>query len=107
MYKVGVIGDLDSIIGFRALGMTVKPATETADVLSALQVMVKEKYSIVFITEPVADNPSIRNFIEEQRQIRMPAIILIPSVREKATTGKEQLRGAVRKATGIDLLGEL
>lgn len=107
MYKVGVIGDLDSIIGFRALGMTVKPANEPADVLSALQVMVQERYSIVFITEPIADNPSIQNFIEEQRQMRIPAIILIPSVREKATIGKEQLRRAVRKATGIDLLGEL
>lgn len=104
MYKVGVIGDLDSIIGFRALGMTVKPANEPADVLSALQVMVQERYSIVFITEPIADNPSIQNFIEEQRQMRIPAIILIPSVREKATIGKEQLRRAVRKATGIDLL---
>lgn len=107
MHKVGVIGDLDSIIGFRALGMTVKPVTEQADVLTELQAMVKKKYAIVFLTEPAADNPAVQAFLDERRQMNIPAVILIPSAREKATIGKEQLRRSVRKATGIDLLGEM
>ncbi len=107
MHKVGVIGDLDSIIGYRALGMTVKPVTKPAEVLGALQLMVDEEYAIVFLTEPLAIDSSVQSFIKERRQYRIPAIILIPSAKEKTNIGKEQLRRAVRKATGIDLLGDI
>ncbi|MGI6091265.1 MAG: V-type ATP synthase subunit F [Saccharofermentanales bacterium] len=107
MHKVGVIGDLDSIIGYRALGMTVKPVTKPDEVLDALQLMVDEEYAIVFLTEPLAIDSSVQSFIEERRQHRIPAIILIPSAKEKTNIGKEQLRRAVRKATGIDLLGDI
>ncbi|HHU08084.1 MAG TPA: V-type ATP synthase subunit F [Clostridiaceae bacterium] len=107
MHQVGVIGDLDSIIGFRALGMTVKPVEGPAEVLSALKSMVDEEYAIVFLSEPAADDPEVQAFLDEQRHMHIPAVILIPSARRKATIGKEQLRKSVRKATGFDLLREM
>ncbi len=107
MSKVGVVGDLDSIIGFRALGMTVRAAGKPEEVLLALRQMAEEKYAIVFLTEPEAKDSAVQDYLEKQRHIPIPAIILIPSAREKANIGKEQLRRSVRKATGIDLLSEL
>ncbi|HHV41405.1 MAG TPA: V-type ATP synthase subunit F [Clostridiaceae bacterium] len=107
MHKVGVIGDLDSIIGFRALGMAVQPASDPETVLSTLKVMIDEEYAIVFITEPAADNIEVRKFLEERRNYLIPSVILIPSAVKKTNIGKEQLRNSVLKATGIDLLADL
>lgn len=52
--KVGVIGDLDSIIGFRALGMTVMACEDKNRANKILEQWQEDCYSIIFITEPLA-----------------------------------------------------
>lgn len=104
-HKVGVIGDLDSIIGFRALGMTVEPTEDKERALSLLKQWQDEDYAIVFLTEPLAKAMG-EDAMAFWRNEWLPSVVIIPSAREEASLGREALRLAVRRATGIDLLGK-
>ena len=54
MYKVAVIGDKDSILGFKALGVTTYPVTDGQEAKRALRDSVKENVAVICITEAVA-----------------------------------------------------
>ena len=103
MYKVAVIGDPDSIIGFRALGMTVLEATSPEIAGDHLRRTVDEGFAIVYITEPCF--AAQQDYIRTLRSRRLPAIIPIPSVSGGTGLGMSQVRDAVRKAVGMDILG--
>ena len=102
MAKVGVIGDLDSIIGFRALGMEVVPVRTGHEAREALNRMIDDDAGVIFLTEPFADDVSdIMDVVSERK---LPAIILIPSASEPSSIGLDRLRQSVRRATGMDIL---
>lgn len=101
MYKVGVIGDRDSIIGFRALGMTVIVADTGPEAEISLRQMVAEHYAVIFIAEYLAEAnlPLLRDL----RSHKLPAIIPIPSLTGSTGLGMRQVRESVRKAVGMDI----
>ena len=43
MYKIGVIGDRESILGFRAVGLTVFPCDEAEEAKKILKFVREEK----------------------------------------------------------------
>lgn len=102
MAKVGVIGDLDSIIGFRALGMDVLPVKTGAEARQALGDLIAENAAVIFLTEPFA--ASVADIMDEVAERQLPAIILIPSASERTSVGLDRLRQSVRRATGMDIL---
>ncbi|MDD2427088.1 MAG: V-type ATP synthase subunit F [Eubacteriales bacterium] len=104
--KVGVIGDLDSIIGFRALGMTVMACEDRDAANRILEQWQEESYAIVFITEPLARELG-EEYLEEWRNSWLPSVVIIPSAKEEPSLGRDTLRTAVRRATGIDLLSHI
>ncbi|NLC25139.1 MAG: hypothetical protein GX777_00720 [Fastidiosipila sp.] len=104
--KVGVIGDLDSIIGFRALGMTARECDNKQQADKILKQWQDEGYAIIFITEPLAKELG-EETMEKWRNCWLPSVVIIPSVIEKSSLGRETLRTAVRRATGIDLLSHI
>ncbi|MGI6298829.1 MAG: V-type ATP synthase subunit F [Saccharofermentanales bacterium] len=103
MYKVAVIGDSDSIIGFRALGLTVLEAVTPEAAEEHLRHAVDEDFAIVFITEPcfIANQDYIRSL----RSRKLPAVIPIPPISGGTGLGMSQVRESVRKAIGMDILG--
>ncbi len=101
MYRVGVIGDRDSVIGFKALGMTVMEADNAEQASRHLAKMVNENYAVVYITEKCAEDNY--EMLKELRSRRLPAIIPIPSIAGSTGLGMRQVRESVRKAVGIDL----
>ena len=104
--KVGVIGDLDSIIGFRALGMTVMACEDKHSANNNLEHWQDDCISIIFITVPLARELG-EEIMEEWRNTWLPSIVIIPSAKEEACLGRDTLRTAVRRATGIDLLSHI
>ncbi len=104
--KVGAIGDLDSIIGFRALGMTVKATEDKEEAAAILEQWQQEGYAIVFVTEPLACALG-EEAMEEWRNVWLPSVVIIPSAQEEPSLGRDTLRTAVRRATGIDLLSHI
>lgn len=103
MHRVGVIGDLDSVIGFRGLGMTVVAVDDSEEAAKHIERLVQEDYAVIFITEALVE--SNKELLGKYKSARLPAIIPIPSIKGAGGIGMQQVRESVRKAVGIDLLG--
>jgi len=102
MYKMGVIGDKDSILGFKALGISVFPTTDPKQASKTLIELAKEKYAIIFITEQIAKD--IKDYIDVYKQSLIPAVILIPNNQGTMGIGMKAVRQSVEKAIGADIL---
>ena len=50
MYRIAVIGDPDSVLGFKALGLEVCPAEDVEQARQAIHRMAKENYAILYLT---------------------------------------------------------
>lgn len=102
MYKIGVIGDRDSVLGFKAAGLSVFPVENEAEASLTLNRMLKEEYAIIYITEYYADllNETIEKYIDES----LPAIIPIPSKDGTLGIGISNVRRSVERAVGADIL---
>lgn len=106
MHKIGVIGDKDSVLCFKAFGLDVHPASaaEPDQNRKTVDRMARERYGIVFITEEIA--AGISETIDRYSKEILPAIILIPSSKGSTGVGLSRIRSNVEKAVGIDILGE-
>ncbi|NLO34876.1 MAG: V-type ATP synthase subunit F [Clostridiaceae bacterium] len=103
MYQVGVIGDRDSVMGYRALGMAVFEAVDPQDAAAAVDELVKAHYAVIFLTEALAE--AIAPHLQQYRDRRLPSIIPIPSIQGSTGFGMRQISESVRRAVGIDLFG--
>jgi len=101
MYKIGVIGDKDSVLGFKALGMDVFPA-EGEEVKKAVNRLAHDEYAIIFITEQAAS--TAQETIDAYKTVPFPAIIPIPNNRGTNGMGMAAIRHNVEKAIGADIL---
>ena len=55
MYKkIGVVGDKDSVLAFKAIGIDVFPVVEADEARIAVDRMAMNGYAVIFITEQVA-----------------------------------------------------
>lgn len=102
MHKVAVVGDKDSILGFKALGVTIFPVTCDAEASRILTKIVHEKFAVVCVTENVATQ--IMPQIKEVNKRFLPAVVLIPNNHGALGLGMQQIRENARKAIGIDIL---
>ena len=97
MYRIAVIGDPDSVLGFKALGLEVCPAEDVEQARQAIHRMAKENYAILYLTEQLA--------AQLQPEIaRTPAIILIPGKEGSLGIGMANVTNAVERAVGADIL---
>ena len=103
MYRVGVIGDKDSVMGFRALGMAVMVAEDREAVLAYLEDILDEGFAIVYITEHAA--ALVPEELASLRARKLPAFVPIPSTRGTLGIGMAQVKETVKKAVGVDILG--
>lgn len=104
MYKkVAVVGDKDSILAFKALGIEVFPVVESDEAKKIIDKLAAHKdYAIIFVTEHVAKD--IEETIERYSKQMLPAIILIPSNQGSLNIGKQRISDNVEKAVGVNIL---
>lgn len=103
MPKIAVIGDRDSILGFKAAGVTAFPVTGEQQAKAALHAIAgDDTYGVVFITEQVA--AAAKETVEEFRKRTTPILVPIPSSRGSLGLGMDQIRRNVEKAVGADIL---
>ena len=55
MYRIGVIGDYDSICGFAALGLDIYPVKGEDDAREVLKKLANMQYGIIYMTEPLME----------------------------------------------------
>ena len=102
MYKIAVLGDKDSVLGFKALGLEAVPVGSVDEAKAALHRMAKEDYAVIYITETFAANMTadIQHYKDELK----PAVILIPGREGSLGIGKTNLQKAIERAVGADIL---
>ena len=103
-YRVAVLGDRESIMGFRALGLDVYPAEpETAGAVfdSALRAE-GQPYAIIYVTEELVR--PLKDRIDAVKEAMIPAIIPIPSKNGSLGLGMNALTSAVERAVGANIL---
>ena len=98
--QVGV--NLVSGLGFKALGLEAVPVETAEQAKAALHRMAKEDYAVIYLTETFAADMSAE--IEHYKDELKPAIILIPGRQGSLGIGKANLRKAVERAVGADIL---
>ena len=102
MYKIGIIGDRDSVLGFKAVGLSVQPCASLDEAKKALNKMAKEDYAILFITEGFAKD--MQETIDQYKERKLPAIVPIPGMDGNYGVGFGNLKKSVERAIGADIL---
>jgi len=102
MAKIGVIGDRDSVLLFKAVGLDVYFEDEGESANRTLHRLAREGYAAVFVTEKLY--PACEETIQEYEGRAYPAIIPIPDNQGSLGVGEQALRRNVEKAVGMDIL---
>lgn len=102
MYKIAVMGDRDSVLGFRALGLEVFPCEDPIEARRTLHQLAHKDYAVIYITEQLSSQ--IPAEVERYKDDLTPAIILIPGKSGSLGLGASALQSAVERAVGADIL---
>lgn len=102
MFKAAVIGDRQSVLGFRALGLTVSTAETAQEAAEALHRLAKSQHAIIYITEQLA--AKIPEDVAVYLDLPQTAVIPIPSKDGILGIGNSELHKAVERAVGADIL---
>ncbi|MGN8875335.1 V-type ATP synthase subunit F [Pseudoflavonifractor sp. HCP28S3_F10] len=102
MYKIAVLGDKDSVLGFKALGLDVFPADDVDEARRILHTLAKENYAVIYLTEQYAERMEAE--VARYKDALTPAIILIPGTEGSLGIGMANVKSAVERAVGADIL---
>ena len=101
--KIAVIGDRDTVTGFRLVGVSEtaisKSADETRDLLYSF--FRDPNMGLVIITEPLA--AEVEDTIVELSQSPVPVILLISDRTGSTGTYETVLKELIRRAVGIEI----
>lgn len=102
MYKIGVIGDKDSVLGFMAVGFKVFAADDVPQAAKLLKQLAGEDYAVIYITENLAFR--MEDEIARYKDKPIPAVIVIPGKDGTTGYGMTNLKKSVERAVGADIL---
>ena len=105
MLKIAVLGGRETVMGFKALGLDVFPASGPEEARETLRRLARDsggQYAIVYVEENLAQY--LAHEIARYKDVPSPAIILIPGREGPLGLGQSALKAAVEKAVGNDIL---
>lgn len=103
MYKIAIIGDRDSVLGYMALGFSTYEVSDAAETARVLHRLAKAgEHAIIFIVEDLAEQ--ITEDIAKYKDLPLPAVISIPGRAGSDGFGMNNIRSAVERAVGADIL---
>ncbi|MBP5154896.1 MAG: V-type ATP synthase subunit F [Lachnospiraceae bacterium] len=102
MYKIGVIGDYDSIYGFAALGLAVFPAADASEGASLLKRLTADGYTVIYMTEALA--AALSEEVAAYDETALTAVIPIPGISGNTGSGMAMVRRCVERAVGSDII---
>lgn len=101
-YRIAVLGDRESVLGFKALGLDVFPAESVEEARSTLHRLAKENYAVVYLTEQLAQY--MTDDLARYKDELTPAVILIPGKEGSLGIGMANVKKSVERAVGADIL---
>ena len=104
MFKIGVLGGRETVIGFKALGLDVFPVETETEARQTLRRLSRpeEQYAIIYVEENLA--LALDNEIARLKDDVTPAVILIPGRDGSLGLGQSALQAAVERAVGSNIL---
>ena len=104
MYKIGVMGGRETVMGFKALGLDVFPVDNSDEARHTLRRITsgESEYAILYLEENLA--AELSHEIDRFKDSPTPAIILIPGRDGTLGLGQSALRSAVERAVGSNIL---
>ena len=100
--KIAVVGDKDSVMLFKAVGLEVRYAQNVRDAEQAIHSLARDGYPVIYVTEQVAEQAA--EAIALYDTSTFPAIIPIPDKDGIKGIGMQGIRKNVEKAVGADIL---
>ena len=101
-YRIAVLGDKDSVLGFKALGLDVFPAEDVEEARRTLHQLAKENYAVIYLTEQYA--AQMQSEVDRYKDALTPAVILIPGKSGSLGIGMANVKRSVERAVGADIL---
>ena len=102
-YRIAVIGDWDSVMGFRALGLDTYPVTDAEEAREKVRELAKAgDCGIIYLTEQLAKD--MDDVLARYKDELRPAIILIPGREGSLGIGKNNIQRAIERAVGTSIL---
>jgi V/A-type H+-transporting ATPase subunit F len=102
MYKIGVIGDSASVLGFMAIGFGVFPVESAEEARKTIVRLANDNYAILYITENFA--MECEETIARYKDTPLPAVITIPGKDGAKGYGLANIKRSVERAVGADIL---
>lgn len=103
MYKIAVIGDRDSVLGYMALGFVARAVSSAEEAASALHALARAgDVGAIFIVEDLAS--CIEEDIAKYKDKLTPAVVPIPGRGGSTGYGMANLKNAALRATGSNVL---
>lgn len=103
MQRIGVLGDQESVIGYRAVGLKVFACDTREDAVKGLKSLAAE-CAVIYVVEDTA--AAIAEEIAVYEKEKLPAVILIPGNRGSLGIGKSMLNRSVEQAVGSNILDQ-
>ena len=101
-YRIAVIGDWESVMGFRALGLDAYPASSPEEAREIIHRLARENCGVIYLTEQLA--AGLEDVIARYKDELRPAIILIPGAEGSLGLGRKAIQSAIERAVGADIL---
>lgn len=101
-YKIAVIGEWESVMGFRALGLDTYPVTSASEAEETIKKLAKEDCAVIYLTEQLAED--LGAVLNQYKDELKPAIILIPGRQGSLGIGRGTIQRSIERAVGADIL---
>ena len=99
---MGVVGERDVVLAFKAMGMRVIPAQTPETIGAAVFRLAQEGVPVIFITERAARMAP--ETMDRYRASASPVLIPIPGTQGTDGFGMGRVKANVEKAIGADIL---
>jgi V/A-type H+/Na+-transporting ATPase subunit F len=102
MYRIGVVGDKNTVLAFRAIGLEGVIALDKDVARRSIDQLAADHFAVIFVTETLA--VLLEDTIERYRRSLVPAIILIPGEHGSLNLGMQRIKDNMERAVGMNLL---
>lgn len=102
MHRIAVVGEKDCIYGFAAIGLETFFTHSSSEAKTIVKRLINQNFSVIFLTESI-----IAEIFQELSALTVNSfvsIVPIPGALGETKIGVENLKNAVVKAVGTDIL---
>lgn len=100
--RMGVVGEKDAVLAFKAVGMRVISVSSAEEATAALHRLSTDGVPVIFITETIAEQ--VPEALSKYKTMPGTAVIPIPGSQGANGFGASRVRANVEKAIGADIL---